>query len=98
MTTLDIPVDHPCFAGHFPNFPLVPGALLLAWIRPLVEQDCGLSLSHIKQAKFHQPVVPGQSLNIECRDLTPKPIIKVTVMDANNSAVMASIQYEHGLL
>lgn len=55
---IDIPLDHPVYAGHFPGLPLVPGSMLLdlilaAWDRPV---------ARLPSIKFHRPVMPGDEL------------------------------------
>jgi 3-hydroxymyristoyl/3-hydroxydecanoyl-(acyl carrier protein) dehydratase len=61
---LCIPADHPCFAGHFPGAPLLPGALLLDEILRRLPRAPGavetpLQLSAVK---FLRPVTPGARL------------------------------------
>lgn len=62
---LTIPRDHPCFPGHFPGSPLVPGALLVTWIIEQLEQAFpGRQITGIRQLKFLKPALPGAQLDI----------------------------------
>ena len=55
----------PCFAGHFPAMPLVPGALLLDWAIAEMAARWGVSAPVcVKQCKFLQPVSPGDALHL----------------------------------
>jgi 3-hydroxyacyl-[acyl-carrier-protein] dehydratase len=67
MPYLDIPVDHPCFAGHFPGQPILPGVLLLERVMTLVQSQLGQPLDKytIYNAKFLAAVVPGEWLNVQ---------------------------------
>lgn len=56
---------HPCFAGHFPGNPLVPGALLLSWVAAHFRVASGGEVVAIKNAKFLRPVRPGDKLTYE---------------------------------
>jgi 3-hydroxyacyl-[acyl-carrier-protein] dehydratase len=64
--TIKVPDSHPCFEGHFPGAPLVPGALLLKWIEQALHQQYGKPILRIKQIKFHAPITPGAKLSLEC--------------------------------
>jgi 3-hydroxymyristoyl/3-hydroxydecanoyl-(acyl carrier protein) dehydratase len=55
---IEIPAVHPVFRGHFPDLPLVPGALLL----DLILVAFGAPVTAITSAKFLQPVSPGDRL------------------------------------
>ena len=56
----DVPVDHPCFTGHFPGAPILPGALLLDEI---VRHLPGLAAPvRLTGVKFRHPVQPGTRL------------------------------------
>ncbi len=58
---LFIPGHHPSFAGHFPHYPIVPGALLLE----LIGTAWGQSIIAVPRVKFLQPVLPGDELTIQ---------------------------------
>lgn len=66
---LQIPVDHPAFAGHFPGQPLLPGVSLLAEVLEAVLADPELAARvgpapRIANAKFLAPVRPGAQLEL----------------------------------
>ena len=64
-TDFVVPHDLPCFAGHFPAMPLVPGALLLDWAIAEMMTRWGASAAiNVKLCKFLQPVVPGDALHL----------------------------------
>ena len=75
--TRDIAPDHPAFEGHFPDRPLLPGALLLAEV---MEAALGAPVparrlatqGTLAAAKFLAPVPPGARLEIalQCDDAT----------------------------
>ena len=71
----NITINEPFFQGHFPNFPLMPGVLI---IEALAQVACILALKTLKKeghgsvfftgidrAKFRQPVRPGDQLRLE---------------------------------
>jgi 3-hydroxyacyl-[acyl-carrier-protein] dehydratase len=66
-STLDIAADHPAFAGHFPAFPVLPGAILLDEMLKAIELARGIDLRgwHIRSAKFLHAVRPGEILVLE---------------------------------
>jgi len=68
--TREVPHDHPCFPGHFPGQPLLPGALILAEVREAIARVPALVARlgpepTLAAAKFLAPVGPGASLAIE---------------------------------
>lgn len=71
----NVTINEPFFAGHFPNFAIMPGVLvveamaqaggvLLLTEFPDREQKL-LLFTGIERAKFRRPVVPGDQLRIE---------------------------------
>jgi 3-hydroxyacyl-[acyl-carrier-protein] dehydratase len=64
---LQLPAEHPSFAGHFPGNPIIPGAVLLDEILAVVERAQGQSSVAwtVKWVKFLRPVRPGDELAIE---------------------------------
>ena len=64
---VDIPVDHPCFPGHFPGQPILPGVLLLERVMSLAQASIGQSLNEctVYNVKFLAAVVPGDALDVQ---------------------------------
>ena len=67
QSTLRIAADHPAFAGHFPDFPLLPGAVLLDEMLQAIETARGIDLRswRVSAAKFLGAVRPRDSLLLE---------------------------------
>jgi 3-hydroxyacyl-[acyl-carrier-protein] dehydratase len=70
---LDIPLDHPSFAGHFPGQPLLPGVVLLSLVLEAVLAHSGWAqrlgpAPKLAQAKFLAPVRPGSGLRLQLVD------------------------------
>jgi 3-hydroxyacyl-[acyl-carrier-protein] dehydratase len=66
VLTLSIPFDHPAYAGHFPEHPILPGVVLLdAALHALAGvQGISAETGQIKSAKFLSPVHPGEPLTL----------------------------------
>ena len=71
----NVTINEPFFQGHFPNYPIMPGVLIIE----AMAQACGTLLltevpdrdkllivfTGIDEAKFRRPVVPGDQVRIE---------------------------------
>jgi 3-hydroxyacyl-[acyl-carrier-protein] dehydratase len=67
MAEIVIPQQHPCFPGHFPGQPILPGVLVLERVLALVEQQSGKAAARYKlrNIKFLSAVEPGDHLVID---------------------------------
>ena len=76
-------LDHPCFSGHFPGDPLVPGALLLQWVCDAIEcygaiiDDRTLIVQEVQVFKFLAPVRPGYELEITVQLVGERLILNI---------------------
>src|SRR5436305_3397794 len=73
----NVTANEPYFVGHFPNFLVMPGVLiieamaqvsgiLVAKVAPHTRGKI-MFLASIEEAKFRKPVVPGDQLRIEMK-------------------------------
>jgi len=71
----NVTVNEPFFTGHFPNYPIMPGVLI---VEAMAQAGGALLLTEIpdrenklmvftgiERAKFRRPVLPGDQLRIE---------------------------------
>src|SRR6266704_2826547 len=71
----NVTVNEPFFMGHFPDFPVMPGVLIVEAMAQVAgvlvlnripdRKSKVVLLASIEQAKFRKPVVPGDQLRIE---------------------------------
>jgi len=60
-----IPAAHPCFAGHFPSNPIVPGVVLLNYVQQqLLAAFPNDRICTLTQAKFLHPLLPDQDFSV----------------------------------
>jgi 3-hydroxymyristoyl/3-hydroxydecanoyl-(acyl carrier protein) dehydratase len=91
QTSLSIAADHPAFAGHFPNAPIVPGVVLLDEVIHVIVADSGLSVTawQISSVKFLSPLKPGESVIIVYEQLA-NGSIKFEVLEGSRQIVTGS--------
>jgi len=68
----NVTVNETCFQGHFPDYPVLPGVLVieaLIQLSTVLARDHGLSLAltGISGARFKRQVSPGDQLLLESR-------------------------------
>ena len=81
----NVTADEPFFQGHFPEYPVMPGVLI---IEALAQTACILGLKILKLegqssvfftgidgAKFRKPVIPGDQLRLELTKLKQRKSI-----------------------
>lgn len=77
----NVTANEPFFSGHFPEFPVMPGVLIVEAMAQtagvLVLKELGgrpkaVFLASVDQAKFRRPVVPGDQLRIEMKVIKRK--------------------------
>jgi 3-hydroxymyristoyl/3-hydroxydecanoyl-(acyl carrier protein) dehydratase len=81
---LEVARDHPAFAGHFPKFPVLPGAVLLDAALHVIENERGIDLMQwqIASVKFLDVVRPGDVLGLQ-HDACTGGLIRFTVFAAD---------------
>jgi 3-hydroxyacyl-[acyl-carrier-protein] dehydratase len=71
----NVTINEPYFQGHFPNFPIMPGVLIVEamaqaggalLLTEIADREHKLMVfTGIERAKFRKPVTPGDQLRIE---------------------------------
>ena len=75
-----VTINEPFFQGHFPNFPIMPGVLLIEGMAQTAGAICVAALGEtyhphvvyfmsIDKAKFRRPVLPGHTVHYHVRKI-----------------------------
>src|SRR5581483_9827634 len=83
--TKNVTINEPFFIGHFPDFPVMPGVLIVeamaqvAGVLVLSQMEDRKNklvlLAAVEEAKFRRPVRPGDQLKIEMKIVKRKSSI-----------------------
>jgi 3-hydroxymyristoyl/3-hydroxydecanoyl-(acyl carrier protein) dehydratase len=65
-STFTVPAAHPALPGHFPGSPVVPGVVVLDLVLKATSewQRRPVSVSGLKQVKFHAPLLPDERADV----------------------------------
>lgn len=95
---LQIPVDHPSFAGHFPGQAIVPGVVLLdevmqAATRFIPGWDSAAQTGiDIPVCKFLLPVLPGATLDLTLSPGTQPGTMNFKLQQAGQTVTSGSLR------
>jgi 3-hydroxyacyl-[acyl-carrier-protein] dehydratase len=99
----NVTVNEPFFMGHFPDFPVMPGVLIVEAmaqvagvlvLKQIPDRTSTLVLlAGIDNAKFRRPVRPGDQLRIEMKVVKKKAsVAKMLGMATVDGAVVAEVE------
>jgi beta-hydroxyacyl-ACP dehydratase FabZ len=98
-----VTANEPHFTGHFPDFPVMPGVLIVE----AMAQTAGILVLHdmpdranklvllvaIENARFRRPVVPGDTLRMEMKILKRKAsVAKMAGVATVDGVVVAEVE------
>ena len=91
-SSIEISRQHPAFAGHFPKFPVLPGAVLLDEVLHAIERERGIDLTQwqIASVKFLDAVRPGDALHLE-HEAAKSGLIRFTLRTAGRTVSSGSL-------
>ncbi len=98
-----IAANQPVLQGHFPGRPILPGVMLLSFVKETLSQELGQNcrIKKIIRHKFVKPVFPKFTIRVECKlsQVQPESVFSVncSIFDQNDHLV-ASGQYNVELL
>ncbi len=99
----NVTVNEPFFRGHFPDFPVMPGVLIVEAmaqvagvlvLKSIPDRASRLVLlAGIDNAKFRRPVLPGDQLRIEMTVVKKKAsVAKMQGVATVDGAVVAEVE------
>ena len=98
-----VTINEPFFTGHFPDFPVMPGVLIIEAMAQVAgilvlssipnRKTKLVLLAAVNEAKFRKPVVPGDQLRIEMKVIKRKATIaKMNGVATVNGVVVAEAE------
>jgi 3-hydroxyacyl-[acyl-carrier-protein] dehydratase len=96
----NVTLNEPHFTGHFPNYPVMPGVLIVEAMAQVAgvfvlnrmenRAEKLVFLATIDSAKFRRPVVPGDQLRLSVKFLKLKPSVAKIHGEATVDGVIAA--------
>jgi 3-hydroxymyristoyl/3-hydroxydecanoyl-(acyl carrier protein) dehydratase len=79
-----LPADLEFFAGHFPQWPILPGVVQVHWAIELAQRYFGKPgvFAGFDNLKFNRPMLPGTELDLELRFDAQKRCVEYNYSDA----------------
>jgi len=94
---LNIAIDHPAFAGHFPGSPIVPGVVLLDEALHAISKESSqpgetgrVDAYQVSSVKFLSPLLPGEPALLQY-ELQGNGSIRFDVMSGERHIVTGSL-------
>jgi len=87
------------FAGHFPEYPIVPAIVQVLAAQTLIEKCHGspLELRAVEGAKFLMQLTPGQEVRVSCRPKPgPQPAYQAKLSVGTDTAATFLLRLEPG--
>jgi len=99
----NVTVNEPFFTGHFPDFPVMPGVLIIEAmaqaagvlvLKSIPDRENKLVLLvAVENARFRKPVVPGDSLRMEMKVIKRKAsVAKMAGVATVDGAIVAEVE------
>lgn len=96
----NVTANEPFFAGHFPDYPVMPGVLIVESMAQVAgvlilrsipdSKNRPVLLTGIKEAKFRKQVVPGDQLRIEMKVIKRRSYVAVMAGQAKVGDVVVA--------
>jgi len=103
-TVKAVAINEPFFSGHYPTFPVYPGAYVIEAVDQAVRAyaaiaPCDIRLINVISARFLAPFLPGDVLECVCRCSTPHDgrWLSVEAKCRNDGVVAAEIRLAYRL-
>ncbi|HEY3644159.1 MAG TPA: 3-hydroxyacyl-ACP dehydratase [Gammaproteobacteria bacterium] len=96
-TELDLEVqpDNAWFAGHFPQFAILPGVVQIGWAAHFTRELHGLGpgVSGMEQVKFKRPILPGMRIMLTLKPDAGARRVRYEYQDAESSYSSGVLQF-----
>jgi 3-hydroxyacyl-[acyl-carrier-protein] dehydratase len=96
----NVTINEPFFRGHFPDFPVMPGVLIVEAMAQVAgvlvlsqiedRKNKLVLLASVTEAKFRKPVLPGDQLRIEMKLIKRKTSIAKMYGSASVNGVVVA--------